>query len=114
MVNKNKIKEAEIGDFFNDRINSQESVLGIWLTVTATLTATGILFYNMSFNTNPYMSKSLAGLLSSGIVISAMFYNLFSLYNFIKRNAFLIEYQEDHFFKREVLYSQIFYSIFST
>tara|TARA_Y100000991_G_C21940286_1_gene334957 strand:+ start:73 stop:492 length:420 start_codon:yes stop_codon:yes gene_type:complete len=113
MVNKNKIKEAEIGDFFNDRINSQESVLGIWLTVTATLTATGILFYNMSFNTNPYMSKSLAGLLSSGIVISAMFYNLFSLYNFIKRNAFLIEYQEDHFFKREVLYSQIFYSIFT-
>ena len=59
------------------------------------------------------MSKSLAGVLSSGIVISAMFYNTFSLYNFVKRNTLLIEYQEDNFFKKEVLYSQIFYSFFT-
>ena len=111
MKNKNIDKEKKISNFFDARLNSQESVLGIWLTVTATLTA--ILFYHMSYSRHPYISRPLSGVLASGIVISAMFYNIFSLYNFIKRNSFLIKYQEDDFFKKEVMNSQIFYSIFT-
>ena len=113
MVKKNKDKEEKISNFFDNRINSQESVLGIWLTVTATFTATGILFYHLSHVKHPYISKPLSGILASGIVISAMFYNIFSLYNFIKRNSVLIKYQENIFFRKEVRHSQIFYSIFT-
>ncbi len=113
LVQKKK-KEKRAEEFLHMSINSQEAVLGTWITVVATLTTTGLLFYHMSNSKTIEIYRPMAGIFCSALVISALFYNIFSLYNFMSRTDILYKYQEDKFLRNKIKESQIFYSIFTS
>lgn len=108
-----KKNEKRAEEFLHVTINSQESVLGTWITVMATLTTTGLLFYHMSNSDSSMMYRPIAGIFCCVLVLSALFYNIFSLYNFIIRSDILYYYQTNQYFKKKIKESQIFYGIFT-
>ena len=111
----NKISKKNINQYkkyYSLTVNTQEQLLSSWLIVVASLTTTAIAFFHLSLQPSLLMSKSIAALFTILLIACALFYNLFSLYNFYQRttaiNIALTKY--DKYTNNKIKQSQFIYS----
>lgn len=111
-----KVNKKNLKKYFEFNVNTQEGTLGTWIIVVSALTTTGLLFYHMSSLKTVVLPRPIAGIFSSGLIIMALFYNIFSLYNFLDRTNYILisTDKNDIFSQKKIRQSQILYGVSTT
>lgn len=95
-------------------INNLETDLGGWTIVIFACVTTGLLFYHMTRVKSLPMRPKYAAILANLLLLVAIVYSVYALYNFFQRTGYLQERETDECTKKLVLQSRVMYTIITS
>jgi hypothetical protein len=93
------------------KLNTFESELSGWTIVIFAITTSGLLFYHMTGLKSLHMRPTHASILAIVLLMTAIVYSIYALYNFYIRTGLLLIEQKNDCTRQMVNKSRIVYTI---